>query len=199
MPRYVGHQVSAPLPQAALASLASALLNNGMAVYEMGPVATGMERAVLGWLASRLGLPASADGVLTSGGSVGNLTGLLAARNARAGFGIWKAGAQAGPPLAVLVSEEAHYSVRRAAQLMGLGEAGAVRVETDARYRLRPEALDAALAAATREGRRVFAVVASACSTATGAFDPLDQVADFCEPQGLWLHVDAAHGGSAAL
>src|SRR5688572_2124638 len=104
-PRYVGHQVSAPVPLAALCDLASSLLNNGMAVYEMGPVSTAMEHNVLRWMAGVLGLPEGAGGVLTSGGSAGNLTALLAARQAKAGFDAWNEGASAGPPLTVLVPE----------------------------------------------------------------------------------------------
>ena len=198
-PRYVGHQVSAPLPVAALAELASAVLNNGMSVFEMGPAATAMEKACLRWMSDRLGLPEGAGGVLTSGGSIGNLTALLAARQHRAGFDPWSDGAHAGPPLAILVGADAHYSAARAAQIMGLGAAGVVPVALDARHRLDPAALPGALERARRAGRRPIAVVASACSTATGAFDPLAPIADFCEENQLWLHVDAAHGGAAAL
>jgi L-2,4-diaminobutyrate decarboxylase len=197
-PRYVGHQVSAPRPDAALWELVGAVLNNGMAVYEMGPAATAMERNVLAWLAAQLGLPRGADGVLTSGGSVGNLTALLAARHAAAPE-VWKEGGHAGPPLALLVAETAHYSVKRAVQTMGWGAGGAVPVEVDARFRLRPDALAGAAARAEAAGRRVIAVVASAGSTATGAYDPLPAVADFCAARGLWLHVDGAHGAAAAF
>jgi L-2,4-diaminobutyrate decarboxylase len=198
-PRYVGHQVSAPLPLAALCDLVSSLLNNGMGVYEMGPAATAMEHNVLRWMAGQLGLPESAGGVLTSGGSAGNLTALLAARQARAGFDAWNEGASAGPPLTALVAETAHYSLARAIRIMGLGAGGLTSVPVDSNFRLRPDALEGALAAATRAGRRPIAVVASAGSTATGAFDPLDAVADFCQRHGLWFHVDGAHGASAAL
>jgi L-2,4-diaminobutyrate decarboxylase len=198
-PRYVGHQVTSPLPLAALCDLAAALLNNSMAVYEMGPAATVMERRVVAWLAGVLGLGARADGILTSGGSAGNLTALLAARQARAGFDVWGEGNRGGPPLAVLVSEQAHYSVRRALQIMGLGRDAALPVPCDERFRLRPDALDAALGRAVAAGRRAIAVVASAGSTATGAFDPLEPIAELCERHGLWLHVDGAHGAVAAL
>ena len=198
-PRYLGHQVTAPLPEAALCDLLSSLLNNGTAVYEMGPVSTAMERQLVRFLAGALGMPAGADGVFTSGGSAGNLTALLAARQARAGFDAWGEGAQGGPPLAVLVSEQTHYSVARSLQVMGLGQLGAWPVPVDDRYRLRPEALPAARRAAEAAGRRVIAVVASAGSTATGAYDPLEAVADFCAAGELWLHVDGAHGVSAAL
>ncbi len=198
-PRYVGHQVSAPLPVAALAELASAVLNNGMAVFEMGPAATAMERACLQWMARKLGLGDGAGGVLTSGGSVGNLTALLAARQGHAGSDPWTDGVHAGPPLSILVGGDAHYSIARAAQIMGLGAAAVVPVALDARHRLDPAALPASLERARRGGRRPIAVVASTCSTATGAFDPLSPIADFCEAEALWLHVDAAHGGAAAL
>ncbi|MEP7124163.1 MAG: pyridoxal-dependent decarboxylase [Byssovorax sp.] len=198
-PRCVGHQVTAPLPVAALADLASALLNNSMAVYEMGPSGTAIERAVIRFLASRLGFGASADGVLTHGGSIGNLTALLAARQAKAGFDAWTLGSAGGPPLAVLGSTQAHYCVARAAQIMGWGRGGFIAVPVDDRFRLRPEALDAAFRRAVDAGRRPIVVAASACSTATGSFDPLPEIASFCEERGLWLHVDGAHGASAAL
>jgi L-2,4-diaminobutyrate decarboxylase len=198
-PRYVGHQVTAPLPSSALVHTVTALLNNGTGVYEMGPISNPMERSALRWMARQAGLPAGADGVLTSGGSVGNLTALLAARQAQPHQDVWNAGAGVGPPLAILASSETHYSVRRAAQIMGLGEAGVVPVPVDERFRLQPEALPAAAAQAERSGLRVFAVVASAGSTSTGNFDPLEPVADFCRQRGFWLHVDGAHGAAAVL
>jgi L-2,4-diaminobutyrate decarboxylase len=82
---------------------------------------------------------------------------------------------------------------------MGFGEAGAIAVETDERFRMRPAALAAEIAAARDRGLRPIVVVATAGTTSTGAFDPLDEIADICHAEGLWLHVDAAHGGSAAL
>jgi L-2,4-diaminobutyrate decarboxylase len=195
-PRFLGHQVSAPAPAAALASLVRAATNNGMAVFEMGPAAVAMERAVLSRLRALAGLPPAADGVLVSGGSLGNLTALLAARQARAGFDVWERGVAHGPPLAIACSDQAHYSVERAARVLGLGRAGVVTVPSDARFRMSRGALAAVLDAADAAGRRVFAIVASAGSTATGALDPLDAIADECAARGLWLHVDGAHGAS---
>ncbi len=198
-PHFIGHQVTAPLPLAALAEHVSALLNNGMAVFEMGPAATAMEQALVRFFAQQFGFPAQSDGLLTSGGSAGNLTALLAARQARAGFDVWHNGAHSGPPLAVLVSDQAHYCVARSVALMGWGEGGARAVASDQRYQTDPQALGKALDAAHRAGRRTVAVVVNACSTATGSFDPIEPIADFCARQGLWLHVDAAHGGAAIL
>jgi L-2,4-diaminobutyrate decarboxylase len=198
-PRYVGHQVTPPLPEAALCDLVGSLLNNGSAVYEMGPVSTALERLLVRFLAGALGMPAGADGVFTSGGSAGNLTALLAARQARAGFDVWSEGNAAGPPLALLCSSQAHYSVARALQIMGLGARAAWPVPVDARFRMDAHALAPAKRAAEAAGRRVIGVVASAGSTATGAYDPLEPVASFCEAHGLWMHVDGAHGAAVAL
>ena len=198
-PRYVGHQVTAPLPSSALVHLATSLLNNGTAVYEMGPVSAPLERRAVAWMAQQAGLPAGADGVLTSGGSVGNLTALLAARQAVTGRDVWEEGLAGGKPLAILVPDETHYCVKRAAQILGLGKAGIFSIPVDDRFKLRAEALPETFAIAERAGRQVFAVVASAGSTSTGAFDPLEPVGDFCRERGLWFHVDGAHGAAAVL
>ena len=198
-PRYVGHQVTSPLPLAALAELVAALLNNGSAVYEMGPVSTAMERSLVTGFGAQLGFGAGCDGVFTSGGSVGNLTALLAARQSKAGFDSWEAGAHGGPPLAVLASDQTHYCVKRSVQIMGWGAGGVIAVPTDACFRMRAEALPQARLEAERAGRKVIAVVASAGSTSTGALDPLEAIADYCQKEGLWLHVDGAHGASLAL
>ena len=196
-PRCMAHQVPPPVPLGVLAELVPALLNNGMAVAEMGPAAVPIELAMIDWMCRALGMPAGAGGVMTSGGSLGNLTALLAMRQAKAGFDLWSAGAHAGPPLAVIVADEAHYSVARTLRIMGWGDGGAIRAEVDAKHRLTGAAVERALA---RGGdRRVIGIVAAAGSTATGAYDPLDELAEVAERHDLWLHVDAAHGGGAAL
>ena len=198
-PHYVGHQVTSPLPMSALFSLVASLLNNGSAVYEMGSVSSAMERRCLQWMARRLGFGPHADGVLTSGGSAGNLTALLAARQAKAGYDAWKGGQDPSRPLAVLVSDQTHYCIKRAAQIMGWGEDGVVSIPTDAHYRMRTDELERIFQETQAKGQKVIAVVASACSTATGAIDPLLEIADFAERHNLWFHVDGAHGASFVL
>jgi L-2,4-diaminobutyrate decarboxylase len=198
-PRNCGHQVAPPAPITALAELFSALLNNSMAVYEVGPAGTAIEKAVLGWLAQRLGMAPGTDGILTSGGSLGNLTGLLAARRERGGCDAWEEGARGGMPMAVLVSEESHYSVARALKIMGLGSQGLIKLPVDERLQVRPELLESALTTARACGRQVFAIVANACSTSTGTYDPLAEIGEFAKKNGLWFHVDAAHGGAACF
>src|SRR5262252_34613 len=204
-PHYMGHQVSAPLPLAAACDLVSALLNNSTAVYEMSQVATVMEAHLVRWIAGLAGFDAGrAGGLFTSGGSLGNLTALLAARQVmgkRKGIGdLWRDGyASGGPRPAVLVSAQAHYSVLRSVQIMGLGEQGIVPVRTDSALRLDPSALPAAYERARLTGREPIAVVANACSTPTGSYDPLERIADFCAAKDLWFHVDGAHGFGAAM
>jgi L-2,4-diaminobutyrate decarboxylase len=98
-----------------------------------------------------------------------------------------------------MVSDQCHYSVRRAVGVMGLGMDNVVEVPTGDDYRMDPAALEACLDRAGACGKKVFAVAANACSTATGTYDDLNAIADFCEKHGLWMHVDGAHGASAAL
>ncbi len=192
-PRNLGHQVGPVLPQAALFEVVSTLLDTGNGTFEVGNPGTPMERVVLMDLARRLGLPSSADGILTSGGSLGNLTALLAMRECRTQS--WETGTQE-KRYAVLVSEEAHYCIDRAVKIMGWGEDGVVQVPVDDNYRMRTPAMEEALLQCQSNGIDVLGIIGSAGSTATGRIDPLNEVADFCQKHDLWFHVDAAHAGA---
>ena len=197
-PRYMGHQVCPPAPLAALSNLIDGLLNNGMAVYEMGMASSTIEQLVVKEVARHMGLAQGAGGILTSGGTLANLTALLAARARFGEHPVWTKGHQ-NKQLALMVSEEAHYCVDRAARIMGWGEAGIIKVPVDTRFRMRAEDLTECLEKAKAEGIEVIAVVGSACSTSTGSFDDLNAIADFCEREQLWFHVDGAHGAALAL
>lgn len=188
-PNNLGHQVGPTLPAAALADLVGSVLDIGNGVYEVGNPATPMERVVLGELTRCLGLPETADGVLTSGGSLGNLTALLAMRQSTRQEG----------PHTILVSSEAHYCVTRAAWIMGMGEDGTRVVPVDSDYRMSLDELERTYEEACEANLNVIGVVGSACSTATGTFDPLSALAAFCRDKDIWFHVDAAHGGAFAL
>ena len=98
-----------------------------------------------------------------------------------------------------MVSEEAHYSVARAARIMGWGEKGIVKIPVNSHLRTDTSALIQTLAKARQDGLRVIALVGNACTTSTGTYDPLDEMADFAQKEGLWFHVDGAHGGAAAF
>ena len=199
-PHYVGHQVVPPAPTAILADFLASFINNGTAVYEMGPAAVPVERLLMQWLGKHFGFPEQeTDGVMVSGGSLGNLTALLAARQIGTGADVWKEGNPAQQRLAVMVSEEAHYCVARAVQVMGLGEEGVIKVPADENFQMDTTQLPRLYEEAKAAGKQVFAVVGSACTTSTGTYDPLDAIGEFCEEYNLWFHVDGAHGAAAAL
>jgi len=198
-PNYMGHQVSATIPLAGLGDLMNGALNNGSAIYEMGPVSTAMERIVTDWLARAIGYGPESTGVLTSGGSLGNLTALLAARQHQSGFNYWNEGHRQGFTPAIMVSAESHYSVARAIQIMGWGDKGLVKVPSTADHKMDVSLLEEIYAAATREGKTILALVGNACSTSTGIYDDLEAQADFCRKHNLWYHIDGAHGGAAAI
>ncbi|OIQ73942.1 L-2,4-diaminobutyrate decarboxylase [mine drainage metagenome] len=197
-PRNLGHQVAPPLPIAALCDLVAALTNQAMAVYETGPSATMIERQVISWLAELIGWP-DAEGVLTSGGAQANLTALLAARQCKAGWDVWKHGTRVDSRLRLMASEHAHYSVSRAAGIMGLGTEAVIPVATDARGRMDMLALSAAWSDCIARGEQPFVVVATAGCTPTGSIDPLDEIGAFCREHDIWFHVDGAHGASSLL
>ncbi|MDA0772253.1 MAG: aminotransferase class I/II-fold pyridoxal phosphate-dependent enzyme [Cyanobacteria bacterium] len=197
-PRYAGHQVSTPIPTAALAELAYSLLNSPSTIYEMGPASYGIEQAIVCWLAKKLYINTETAGaVLTSGGSLGNLTALLTARQVKAGYDVWKEGVK--EDLAIIVSDQNHYSISRAAHILGLASKSIYQVATDDNFKMKITELATVYKQSQKDGKRVIAVCASACSTATGSYDDLNGIADFCEQNDLWLHVDGAHGASVAL
>lgn len=204
-PMYLGHQVAPPLPHAALADALASLLNQSLAVQEMSPTGTPVEQQVIAWMKELAGYPEDADGTLVSGGSVANLTGLLAAREA-VFPGAWQdgpaatratraTGATHAEGAAVFAAASSHYSVERALGVLGLGARALVPVpERD--FRMDVTALRAAIRGARKDGRVPMAVVATAGSTATGLFDDLDAIAALAGEEEVWLHVDGAHGAS---
>src|SRR5262245_393179 len=198
-PGFVGQQLSTPPPMAGAAALVSTIVNNSAAIFEGAPVAVAMERRVVEWMLRKTGYAEGAAGILTSGGSLGALTALLAMRQAKVGEDAWRDGLAGCRPAAVLMSSESHYCNRRACAVLGFGSRAVIPVAVDARFAILPGSLDDAYQRALAGGLQPVAVVANAGSTATGSHDDLGTAADFCERQNLWLHVDAAHGGSALL
>jgi len=199
-PHYVGHQVPASMPLAALFDFVGTATNQVMAIYEMGPWATAVERAVIEAVGGQLGFtPGRFAGLVTSGGSLANLTGLLTARNVALGDA-WSAGLSRRQPTPILVTHaDAHYSVARSAGILGLGTDQIVRAAVDGRRRMDAGRLDEQLGGLRSRGVPIVAVSAAACATPIGAFDPLVEIAEVCRRHEVWLHVDAAHGGAAAF
>lgn len=205
-PGFLAHQVGVPHSTGALGSLIDGFTNNAMSIYEMGPAAAAIEFFMvnvllekIGWvpmpteIETRLTYPHGA-GILTHGGSLANLTALLVARN-RLDSTIRENGAP--PDLVLLAPEASHYSIAKAAGIMGIGEKKVWPLATDTHGRVRVSKLEAAFQAASDQGLRVVALVANACATGTGLYDPIGEIGDFCNEKGIWFHVDGAHGGAA--
>ncbi len=195
-PHYVGHQVPAPVPLAALFDFVGSLTNQVMAIYEMGPWATAVEHAVIDAVGERLGfLPKQFAGLITSGGTLANLTGLLTARNIALGDA-WTAGLSRRPAPVLVAHADAHYSVTRSAGILGLGTDQIVAAALDTQRRMDANRLDDMLGDLRSRGIPIVAVSAASCATPIGAFDPLVDIAEVCHRHDVWLHVDAAHGGA---
>ncbi len=208
-PAYMAHQVAVPHPAGSLASLVDGFTNNAMAIYEMGPAAAAIEFFVINWMLGKIGWKPSpfpdipsggreshGGGVLTHGGSLANLTALLAARS-RLVPDVFSNGNP--PDLGLLAPAGSHYSIARAAGILGLGEKAVFHLETDGRGVVIPDRLPEALRRLRDAGRRPLALTANACSTALGLYDPLAEIGDFCRREGIWFHVDGAHGAGALV
>jgi aromatic-L-amino-acid/L-tryptophan decarboxylase len=184
-----------------LGELLAAALNVNAMLWRTGPAATELEETTLEWLRQLVGLPEGLDGTINDTASSSTLYALAAARELQdlriREDGL--AGRPDVPRLRVYCSEEAHSSVHKAVLTLGLGLSGVRRIETDGAMRMDAAALDAAVAEDRRSGIRPMAVVATVGTTSTTAVDPVPQIAEICEREGMWLHVDAAYGGSAAV
>ncbi len=194
-PKYMGHQVVPPLPISALSTFIGAFINNGMATYDSGPASTTIEQVIVEKFLNHFDYDNNGSGFLTSGGTMATLTALLCARQTQSDDDIWENGLN--EKLAIMVSDEAHYSVDKAVRIMGLGSKGVVKVPVDEGFKMRTDLLDKYYNAALKKGIKVIAVVGSAPSTSTGVYDNLVEIGHFCKQNSLWFHVDGAHGGAA--
>ena len=154
---------------------------------------------MISWIIDLLHFPEDASGLLVSGGSMANLIGLAVARNVKAGYDVRGQGVVGGPPLVVYASTEVHSCNQKAVELLGLGSHALCKVPVMADYRIDLPALEAAIAADRAGGRRPICVIGSAGTVNTGAIDDLSALADLCEREGLWFHVDGAIGAIAVL
>ncbi len=199
-PRYFGLFNPSVTTASVVADTLVAAYNPQLAAWSHSPAANEIERFTLRAVAARIGLdPEATAAHFTSGGAEANLTGVVAAL--AGAFPEWAEGGVRALPAEprLYVSGEGHHSVHKAARVTGLGWGAIGRVATDRAGRMKPADLAARVAADRRAGRRPFLVVATAGTTGSGAIDPLPEVAALCEREGLWLHVDAAWAGAAAL
>jgi aromatic-L-amino-acid/L-tryptophan decarboxylase len=194
--RMFGYVSSPGTPVAAFADLIASALNANVTAWRSAPAPAEVERLTVRWIGEILGFPV-AEGLFVSGGSMANLCGLAAARDAVAP-GFTDTGA-AGPPLRVYASEEAHFSVHKAAGLLGLGRANVRAIPVDDHFRMDVPALVRAVEDDRAAGLRPCCVVASAGTVGTGAVDPTAEIRAVADRYGLWMHVDASYGGFAVL
>jgi aromatic-L-amino-acid/L-tryptophan decarboxylase len=190
-PRYFAFIPASSTFPGALGDLVASALDIDAGSWSSAAGPTHLELVVLEWFKQWIGYPTHAGGILVSGGSAANVTALACARETLVGSGCNRA--------VVYCSEQTHSSVVRAARLLGFERERIRSLPTDAGFRLRVDGLASALEADERAGLRPLIVVANAGTTNTGAIDPMSDLARLCRHRGLWLHVDAAYGGFAAL
>jgi aromatic-L-amino-acid decarboxylase len=198
-PRFMAYISGAGTVPGAPADLLAAGLNMNVGGWRLAPSATEIELALVRWFADLFGLPGAAGGLMVSGGAMANFVALKAARDTKAPWDIRNRGVAAGPPLRVYASTEVHVVTDRAADMLGLGTDAARKIPVDGEYRIRVDLLKEAIREDREAGFLPIAVVASAGTVATGAIDPLEEIAHVCADEGLWYHVDAAYGGPAVL
>jgi len=195
-PRYIGHQVSAPMPIGVWMESVTAALNQSAAVFEMSPVGTVLEHRLIAWMCELAGFGSDrgAGGTLTTGGTEATFTALLAARSVVIPD-VWSNGLGSELPV-LLCGEHAHYAVTRAAGELGIGLRNVLAVRSRD-FKLDPDALRAALESLAAQHKRVMGVVATAGSTATGSFHDLEAIALLRDEHRVCPHVDGAHGAAA--
>jgi aromatic-L-amino-acid/L-tryptophan decarboxylase len=186
-PGYLGCIPAGGLFTAALAELISAAMNRYVTMWTVSPACAQIEAAVVRWFADLFALPAEARGVLTSGGSMSNLSAIVTARRARLPDDFLRG--------TLYVSDQTHASVAKAAMIAGFPRERVRTVPTTPELRMDLDATRALVRADRRAGLQPFCLVASAGTTNTGAVDPLDACADLAKEEDLWLHADAAYGG----
>ena len=197
-PGFFGWIAPSGLPSDPLAHAMVSVLNENVGGYWSSPVGTTIEKTVIRWLAGLVDFPGESEGVFMSGGSMANMCGIASAAAKHFGpefrrQGLAAFSAKSRP--VVICSQAAHFSIRRAVVMLGIGTDNIVTVDTDDQFRMSLDALQSAL----DQHDNIICVVASAGTTNTGAIDPLPQIADLCAAKGVWMHVDAAYGAGGLM
>ncbi len=198
-PGFLAYFANTGSPPGVLAELLTAALNVNAMVWRTGPAATELEEVTTDWLRQLLGLPAGFVGIINDTASSSTLYALAAAREQCADLRLRQDGLSDKPQLRVYCSEEAHSSVDKAAITLGLGLRGVRRIASNSNFEMDSSALRNAIREDRAQGIRPMAVVGTVGTTSTTAIDPVSELGAICAEHGIWLHVDAAYGGSAAV
>ena len=198
-PRFFGFINATADPVGAMADYLAATMNPNC--WGGDHAAIHVEAAALRWIASMIGYPAQAEGILVSGGSMANFTALAAARRAMTPGNVREDGlaGPGRPRLTVYASDQVHHCVDKAVDLLGIGTAQLRKISTDEHFRISTATLGKAVAQDRAAGFAPAIVVGNAGTVNTGAIDPLDELADFCRREGLWFHADGAYGALASI
>jgi aromatic-L-amino-acid decarboxylase len=200
-PRFLAYFAITGSPPGVLADFLSAALNQQAMLWRTSPAATELEAVTLGWVRQLIGLPADFEGVIYDTASIATMHALVAARESA--LADVRARGLAGrtdlPRVAVYCSDQTHSSIDKAVITIGLGHESLRKVGTDDRFRMRVDALCNAIARDRADGILPVAVVATVGTTSTTSIDPVAEIAEVCARERIWLHVDAAYGGAAAM
>ena len=199
-PRMFGYVQAPGTAIAAIADLLASALNANLTAWRSAPAAVEIERLTINWIKQIIGFNREGAGLFVSGGSMANMAALAAARRAKAPAQIQNKGAQScAKTLRIYASEETHHSVAKAAALLGIGRDNVRLVSVNERHKINLDELVAAIEEDRAAGHLPICLVANAGTVATGAFDPFRQIGEIARRFNLWLHVDGAYGGFAAL
>lgn len=202
-PRWLAYIMGAPTPVSVLGSFAAAALNQNTGIWRVAPSATAIEVQTLGWIAEMLGLPATTEGVFVSGGQMANIVAQAVFRDAKTPWDTRRFGMRGpdgrAPQVRIYASRELHYCHEQAAELLGMGRDAVRGVPVDDQYRMRVDALERMIREDRSRGDLPIAIVATAGTVATGAIDPIAELAAVARRESLWLHVDGAYGAFATL
>jgi aromatic-L-amino-acid/L-tryptophan decarboxylase len=185
-----------------LAETLAATLNNNAMLWRTGPAPTELEETVCAWLAAMMALPPEFRGHINDTASSSSLVALAAARHSLPGLDVrvhGLAGRPEVPPLTVYCSDQAHSSIDKSAIVLGIGQENVRRIASDGAFRMSLPALAEAVARDRAAGKLPMAIVATVGTTSTTSIDPVPEIADLCARERIWLHVDAAYAGSAAI
>ncbi len=198
-PRFLGYITSSAAPLGALADLLASAVNANLGKWDLAPIACEIESQTVRWLAELIGYPTSCGGLMVSGGNMANLHGFMAARKAKIDWDVRTDGVRgAAHPTTVYASRETHTWIEKAADTSGLGTDAIRWIDTDEQLRIDVDALARRIEEDRAAGCLPLLVVGTAGNVSTGAVDPLGELADLCEAQDLWFHVDGAYGAPAA-
>lgn len=190
-PRFFSFVVGDVSPYSLAGTILSDIYNQNACSYQLSPASATVEEKLISWAGERAGFDTEkCGGIFTSGGSVSNLTGMIAARECKL------PGRYDLPNAVAFCSTQTHSSIRKGMRLMGLRNDQIVQIEVDEDYKIRTDLLKAAIEKAVNDNKKPFLIVGSLGTTNTGSIDPIDELADIAQKYGMWLHIDGAYGGS---